>query len=71
VPDTVYAGGNQQKVVIAILAFGETMLIIAGLIDLSNGAVTNIVNTDVVCRLFTKDNIAGLIAIHKRTGALN
>lgn len=35
------------------------------------GAVTSIVNTDIVCPLYTKDNIAELIAVHKRTGALN
>ncbi|MDR2247312.1 MAG: sugar ABC transporter substrate-binding protein [Treponema sp.] len=34
------------------------------------GAVTSIVNTDIVCPLYTKDNIAELIAVHKKTGAL-
>jgi inositol transport system substrate-binding protein len=34
------------------------------------GAVTNIVNTDIVCPLYTKDNVAELIAVHKKTGAL-
>jgi inositol transport system substrate-binding protein len=34
------------------------------------GAVTGIVNTDIVCPLYTRDNIAELIAVHKKTGAL-
>jgi inositol transport system substrate-binding protein len=34
------------------------------------GTVTGIVNTDIVCPLYTKDNIAELIAVHKKTGAL-
>jgi inositol transport system substrate-binding protein len=34
------------------------------------GAVTSIVNTDIVCPLYTKDNVAELIAVHKKTGAL-
>jgi inositol transport system substrate-binding protein len=34
------------------------------------GAVTNIVTTDIVCPLYTRDNIAELIAVHKKTGAL-
>jgi inositol transport system substrate-binding protein len=34
------------------------------------GAVTSIVNTDIVCPLYTRDNVAELIAVHKKTGAL-
>jgi inositol transport system substrate-binding protein len=34
------------------------------------GAVTGIVNTDIVCPLYTRDNVAELIAVHKKTGAL-
>jgi inositol transport system substrate-binding protein len=35
-----------------------------------SGAVTGVVNTDIVCPLYTKDNVAELIAVHKKTGAL-
>jgi inositol transport system permease protein len=47
----------KQNSVVAILAFGETMLIIAGLIDLSNGAVLA---------------LAGVlsVAVYKATGSL-
>ncbi|MDR2485482.1 MAG: sugar ABC transporter substrate-binding protein [Treponema sp.] len=38
--------------------------------DILTGKVTGVVNTDIVCPLYTKDNIAELIAIHKKTGAL-
>jgi inositol transport system substrate-binding protein len=34
------------------------------------GSVSGVVNTDIVCPLYTKDNIAELIAVHKKTGAL-
>jgi inositol transport system substrate-binding protein len=37
---------------------------------LTSGGGANVVNTDIVCPLYTKDNIAELIAVHKRTGAL-
>lgn len=35
-----------------------------------SGQVSGIVNTDIVCPLYTRDNIAELIAVHKKTGAL-
>jgi len=38
--------------------------------DILSGKVTGVVNTDIVCPLYTKDNVAELIAIHKKTGAL-
>jgi inositol transport system substrate-binding protein len=38
--------------------------------DILSGKVTSIVNTDIVCPLYTKDNINELIAVHKKTGAL-
>jgi inositol transport system substrate-binding protein len=38
--------------------------------DILTGVVTGVVNTDIVCPLYTKDNVAELIAIHKSTGAL-
>jgi inositol transport system substrate-binding protein len=34
------------------------------------GAVTGVVNTDINCPLYTKSNVAELIAVHKKTGAL-
>jgi inositol transport system substrate-binding protein len=34
------------------------------------GAVTGVVNTDIVCPLYTKDNVDELIAVHKKTGAI-
>ncbi|MDR3334365.1 MAG: hypothetical protein LBT13_05705, partial [Treponema sp.] len=34
------------------------------------GTVSAVVNTDIVCPLYTKDNVAELIAIHKSTGAI-
>jgi inositol transport system substrate-binding protein len=34
------------------------------------GAQKSIVNTDIVCPMYNKDNINELIAVHKRTGAL-
>jgi len=34
------------------------------------GAQRGIVNTDIVCPLYTRANIAELIAVHKKTGAL-
>lgn len=34
------------------------------------GAQTDILNTDIVCPLYTKANIDELIAVHKKTGAL-
>jgi inositol transport system substrate-binding protein len=34
------------------------------------GSVSGVVNTDIVCPLYTKDNVAELIAVHKKTGAL-
>jgi inositol transport system substrate-binding protein len=38
--------------------------------DIITGAVTSIVNTDIVCPLYTKDNVAELIAVHKKTGSI-
>jgi inositol transport system substrate-binding protein len=38
--------------------------------DILTGKVSGVVNTDIVCPLYTKDNIAELIAVHKKTGAL-
>jgi inositol transport system substrate-binding protein len=38
--------------------------------DILTGAVTGVVNTDINCPLYTKDNIDELIAVHKKTGAL-
>ncbi|MHB9295616.1 sugar ABC transporter substrate-binding protein [Pillotina sp. SPG140] len=38
--------------------------------DILSGSVNGIVNTDINCPLYTKDNIAELIAVHKKTGAL-
>jgi inositol transport system substrate-binding protein len=38
--------------------------------DILTGVVTSVVNTDIVCPLYTRDNVAELIAIHKSTGAL-
>ncbi|MDR2743471.1 MAG: sugar ABC transporter substrate-binding protein [Treponema sp.] len=35
-----------------------------------SGAVSGVVNTDIVCPLYTKSNVAELIAVHKKTGAL-
>jgi inositol transport system substrate-binding protein len=35
-----------------------------------SGQVNGVVNTDIVCPLYTKNNIAELIAVHKKTGAL-
>jgi inositol transport system substrate-binding protein len=35
-----------------------------------SGQVSGVVNTDIVCPLYTKDNIDELIAVHKKTGAL-
>jgi inositol transport system substrate-binding protein len=34
------------------------------------GKVSGVMNTDIVCPLYTKSNIAELIAVHKKTGAL-
>ena len=38
--------------------------------DILSGKVTRIVNTDIVCPLYNKDNVGELIAVHKKTGAL-
>lgn len=38
--------------------------------DILSGKVTSIVNTDIVCPLYTKDNINELIAVHQKTGAI-
>ncbi|MDR2480408.1 MAG: sugar ABC transporter substrate-binding protein [Treponema sp.] len=38
--------------------------------DILSGKVTGIVNTDIVCPLYNKDNINELIAVHKKTGAI-
>jgi inositol transport system substrate-binding protein len=35
-----------------------------------SGAVKGVVNTDIVCPLYTQSNVAELIAIHKKTGTL-
>ncbi|MDR2742671.1 MAG: sugar ABC transporter substrate-binding protein [Treponema sp.] len=35
-----------------------------------SGTASDVVNTDIVCPLYTKDNVAELIAVHKKTGAL-
>jgi inositol transport system substrate-binding protein len=37
---------------------------------LTGGAANSVVNIDILCPLYTKDNVAELIAIHKKTGAL-
>jgi inositol transport system substrate-binding protein len=38
--------------------------------DILSGKVTSIVNTDIVCPLYNKDNVGELIAVHKKTGAI-
>jgi inositol transport system substrate-binding protein len=38
--------------------------------DILTGAVTGVVNTDINCPLYTKDNVDELIAVHKKTGAI-
>jgi inositol transport system substrate-binding protein len=38
--------------------------------DILTGAVTGVVNTDINCPLYTKANVGELIAVHKKTGAL-
>jgi inositol transport system substrate-binding protein len=37
---------------------------------LTGGTANTVVNIDIVCPLYTKDNVAELIAVHKKTGAL-
>jgi inositol transport system substrate-binding protein len=37
---------------------------------LTGASGSGVVNTEIVCPLYTKDNVAELIAVHKRTGAL-
>jgi hypothetical protein len=34
------------------------------------GAQRTILNTDIVCPMYNRDNINDLIAVHRRTGAL-
>jgi inositol transport system substrate-binding protein len=36
--------------------------------DIASGKQTSIVNTDITCPLYTKENVDGLIAIHKELG---
>ncbi|MDR2097892.1 MAG: sugar ABC transporter substrate-binding protein [Spirochaetaceae bacterium] len=45
----------------------QNMKLAAGILS---GQVTAIVNEDIICPLYTKDNIDELIAVHKKTGAI-
>jgi len=38
--------------------------------DILPGAQKTILNTDIVCPMYNKDNINELIAVHKKTGAI-